>query len=479
MTDRRGRQTPTQSVVLPYSETRGPEAVTLYNKTGRTAQEWQELLLYDILAVNGDGLWTHQKFGYSVPRRNGKNEVLTMRELYGLTRGEKICHTAHRTTTSHSAWERLRELLALAGYVELGRRKKDEADPPNGFRTSKQFGLEQINLAEGGSIVFRTRTENGGLGEGFDLLVIDEAQEYTEGQESALIYTVSDSANPQTILCGTPPTMTSAGTVFQTLRTDALAGSTIDTGWAEWSVEHQPQDINDRELWYETNPSLGTVLTERKILMEIRQDTLDFVIQRLGYWHSYSLKSAISAAEWGELKCPALPKLTGKLSVGIKYGHDGDNVSLSIAVRTADQRIFVESIDCRPIRAGNDWILSFLRRADVERVVIDGAGGQQNLADAMKESRLKPTVCLPTVKEVISANALFETALTAREICHMGQPSLVQSVTNCEHRAIGSNGGRGYRSIKDGVDVSLMESMILAYWACATGKQKPKQRVSY
>ena len=479
MAERRGRQTPTQSVVLPYSETRGPEAVSLYNKTGRTAQEWQELLLYDILAVNGDGLWTHQKFGYSVPRRNGKNEVLTMRELYGLTQGERICHTAHRTTTSHSAWERLRELLALAGYVELGRRKKDEADPPNGFRTSKQFGLEQINLVEGGSIVFRTRTENGGLGEGFDLLVIDEAQEYTEGQESALIYTVSDSANPQTILCGTPPTMTSAGTVFQTLRTDALTGSTIDTGWAEWSVEHQPQDINDRELWYETNPSLGTVLTERKILMEIRQDTLDFVIQRLGYWHSYSLKSAISAAEWEELKCPALPKLTGKLSVGIKYGHDGDNVSISIAVRTTDQRVFVESIDCRPIRAGNDWILSFLRRADVERVVIDGAGGQQNLADAMKESRLKPTVCLPTVKEVISANALFETALTAREICHMGQPSLVQSVTNCEHRAIGSNGGRGYRSIKDGVDVGLMESMILAYWACATGKPKPKQRVSY
>lgn len=479
MTDRRGRQTPTQSVVLPYSETRGPAAAALYNKTGRTAQQWQELLLYDILAVNGDGLWTHQKFGYSVPRRNGKNEVITMRELYGLTQGERICHTAHRTTTSHSAWERLCSLLALAGYVELGRRKKGEADPPNGFRTSKQYGLESVTLAEGGSIVFRTRTENGGLGEGFDLLVIDEAQEYTEGQESALTYTVSDSDNPQTILCGTPPTMTSSGTVFQALRTDVLAGSAIDTGWAEWSVDRQPQDIYDRELWYETNPSLGTVLTERKILMEIRKDTLDFVIQRLGYWYQYSLKSAISEAEWEELRCLALPKLTGRLSVGIKYGHDGANVSLSIAVHTADQRIFVEAIDCRPIRAGNDWMLHFLRLADVERVVIDGAGGQQNLADAMREHHLKPTPCLPTVKEVISANAMFETALTAKEICHMGQPSLVQSVTNCEHRAIGSNGGRGYRSIKDGVDVGLMESMVLAYWACATGKTKVKQRVSY
>ena len=111
MADRRGRQTPTQSVVLPYTETLGQEAVARYNDTGRTAQEWQELLLCDLLAVNEDGLWTHTKFGYSVPRRNGKNEIVAMRELYGLERGEHILHTAHRTTTSSSASRRLAALL--------------------------------------------------------------------------------------------------------------------------------------------------------------------------------------------------------------------------------------------------------------------------------------------------------------------------------------------------------------------------------
>ena len=53
---RKGRQTPTQSVVLPYTQTKGQEAIDLYNSTGRTAQEWQELLLADILAYNDDGL---------------------------------------------------------------------------------------------------------------------------------------------------------------------------------------------------------------------------------------------------------------------------------------------------------------------------------------------------------------------------------------------------------------------------------------
>ncbi|MCD7917630.1 MAG: phage tail protein, partial [Clostridiales bacterium] len=111
---KKGRQTPTQAVTLPYEVTHGAEAVVLYNETGRTAQQWQELLLYDILAENDDGLWVHTKFGYSVPRRNGKNEIAAMRELWGLRQGENILHTAHRTTTSHAAWERLCNLLTKA-----------------------------------------------------------------------------------------------------------------------------------------------------------------------------------------------------------------------------------------------------------------------------------------------------------------------------------------------------------------------------
>ena len=88
MTELKGRQTPTQSLVLPYTETYGPEAIKTYNSTGRTAQEWQELLLCDMMATNAEGLWTHTKYGYSVPRRNGKNEVVAMRELYAVLNGE-------------------------------------------------------------------------------------------------------------------------------------------------------------------------------------------------------------------------------------------------------------------------------------------------------------------------------------------------------------------------------------------------------
>jgi phage terminase large subunit-like protein len=442
------------------------------------AQEWQELLIYDMMAVNEDGLWVHSKFGECVPRRNGKNEVVVIREIDGLENGEHILHTAHRTTTSTAASRRLVDRLVGMGYEEVERIKKDTPYDKH-FTYAKQKGLERIVLLGegGGTVDFRTRSSSGGLGEGFDLLVIDEAQEYTDVQATALKYVVSDSRNPQTIFCGTPPTVVSAGTVFLNMRNAALQGETENTGWAEWSVDEMT-DPRDKEAWYETNPSLGTILTERAITDEIGEDEIDFNIQRLGLFLRYNQKSAISKREWEDLQVRHLPKLVGKLFVGIKYGHDGNTVAVSIAAKTEDGRIFVEAIDCRTQRAGNGWILEFLAKASIEKTVVDGASGQQLLADEMKKRRIKAPA-LPTVKDVITANSAFYQAVNLKQLCHMGQPSLVQIVSNCEKRAIGTNGGFGFKSILDGASIELMDSMILAYWKCATAKERVKQKVGY
>lgn len=472
-----GRQTPTQSLVLPYKDTKGQEAVDLYEGTGRIEQEWQQLLLYDILAINDDGLWTHTKFGYSVPRRNGKNEIVAIRELYGILNGERILHTAHRTTTSSSASKRLAKFLSDSGYTEIIRVKQGKKYKKS-YTYAKQFGLERITILDegGGSCDFRTRSSKGGLGEGFDLLIIDEAQEYQDDQESALKYVVTDSKNPQTIFCGTPPTPVSSGTVFVKLRKSAISGETENTGWAEWSVDEQ-SNPRDRELWYETNPSLGTIFTERSVADEIGTDPVDFNIQRLGLWIRYNQKSEISKAEWTEMKVQEKPKLKGKLFAGIKFGKDGTNAAMSVAVKTVDGKIFIECLDCRPVRDGMDWMIAYLRQMDYAKVVIDGASGQKIMDNLMKEYGLKRSV-FPTVQEIIQANALFEQALYNQTIRHAGQPSMVQAVSNCEKRAIGTNGGFGYRSIKAGVDISILDSAILALWQCSQEK-KCKQRVNY
>lgn len=462
-----GNQHPTQSVILPYDKSLYQEAIEYYEKTGRKCYEWQRDLLKSVMAIDDDGLWVHQKFGFSISRRNGKTEIVYDVELWALENGLNVLHTAHRISTSHSSFEKMKKYLEDSGYV-------DGQD----FNSIKAKGQERIELYKSGGVIqFRTRTSNGGLGEGFDVLIIDEAQEYTIEQESALKYTVTDSQNPLTIMCGTPPTPVSSGTVFTNYRENTLFGQSKYSGWAEWSVD-EIKDIHDVESWYNSNPSMGYHLNERKIEAELGEDKLDHNVQRLGYWPKYNQKSAISKNDWEALKVNALPVLKGPLHIGIKYGNDGANVSMSIAVKTLSGKIFIEAIDCQSVRNGNQWIINFLKQANVESVTIDGAGGQNILATEMKDFRLKDPI-LPRVSEIITANSLWEQGIYQKSICHCDQPSLTQVVTNSEKRNIGSNGGFGYKSQFEDMDISLMDSALLAHWACSNVKPKKKQQIRY
>ena len=118
------------------------------------------------------------------------------------------------------------------------------------------------------------------------------------------------------------------------------------------------------------------------------------------------------------------------------------------------------------------------QQKNIAGVIVDGANGQETLKALMLDFRLKAPH-LPTVKEVTTANAAFEQAIFQKTICHNAQPSLVQVITNCEKRAIGSNGGFGYRSQLEIADISLMDSIILAHYGCANYKEKKKQSIQY
>lgn len=468
---RLGKQTPTICIRLPYTESLGTEAVDLYNQSDRTAQDWQALMLEDIMAVNADGLWIHMKYGWSIPRRNGKSEILIMRADWDLLHERRCLYTAHRESTAASAWEKVLRLLTKMGY------KEDED-----FKAYKSAGRRSIEWLKDGSeavINFRTRSSTGGLGEGYDTLIIDEAQEYTADQESALKYVVTDSKNPQTLMCGTPPTAVSSGDVFLKYRRRCLTGKEEDAGWAEWSVPNLT-DAHDPELWYLTNPSLGTILTERTIRSELGDDQVDDNIQRLGLWLRYSQQSAISKQDWNDSALTDKPVLPAKPRVffAVKYGKTG-NVTLAAAVKLDDDKIFIEAIDCRPIRDGNAWMMPFLKNPHAEAVVIDGAGNQTVLASEMKDAGVKCKAVLPKVADVAAAHALFEQQLFCGGIRHMNQPALAQAATNCEHRAIGSGGGFGYTSVLVGADISLLEAVSFAHWLCSTAKPRKQQIVSF
>lgn len=467
-----GRPSPTFTNV-EYKKSKGSEAIKLYKSTGQALLKWQEIQIRGIMAVDGS-LWKYMKYGLAVGRRNGKGEILAAREFYGILKAdEKICHTAHRTTTSHDAFNRLYTLLKKAGYEEFSKKKNEM--PEMGFYASKQYGLERIEIPGHGLIDFRTRTNSGGLGEGFDVLVIDEAQEYTAKQESALAYTVSAAKNPQIILTGTPPTATSGGDVFPKLRSSVIDGTAQETGWAEWSIQQQTTDISNPALWYEYNPSMGYLLTERNVRAELTTGEVDFNVQRLGLWLAYSQKSAISAAEWQQLQVPVCPPLTTKRFFGVKFTRE--KVALGVAAKTTDGRIYVEAVEVAPIRNGDGWLLEYLSNPNAAKIAVDGESGRQMLVDDMAMRHIKRPVEM-TVKQVIAANASFETGLSGK-LVHCGQSMLSTVASNCEKRPIGSNGGFGYNSLTSDVDIAVLDCVIIAYWLAATSKDRSPQSISY
>ena len=122
--------------------------------------------------------------------------------------------------------------------------------------------------------------------------------------------------------------------------------------------------------------------------------------------------------------------------------------------------------------------LAVIEKADIGKIAVDGMNGAGLMEDALKERKLKKAVIMKT-PQVIKANALFEQALSDAGIVHMQQSAAEQVITNCEKRAIGSNGGFGYRSLIDGADISILDSMIIAHWICTETKAGRKQNVSY
>ncbi|MFG5501838.1 terminase, partial [Enterococcus faecalis] len=151
---RLGNQHPTQSVILPYDNSLSQRAIDRYQRTGRSCYEWQANMLAPMMAIDDEGLWVHQKFGFSIPRRNGKTEVVYIIELDALEEGLSVLHTAHRISTSHSSFEKMKKYLEECGYVE-----------GEDFNSIKAKGQERLELYKtGGIIQFRTRTSSGGLG---------------------------------------------------------------------------------------------------------------------------------------------------------------------------------------------------------------------------------------------------------------------------------------------------------------------------
>lgn len=474
-----GSQEPTFRYAEKYEKSEGEYAALLSASYDLKPHPWQRAVLNDWLAVDANGKLVHSYCVLEVPRQNGKTGVSDPRETWGLIkRGEHILHTAQEFQTAKKAFDRLRK--------KFGIRKNDPfAEYPelnalvDHYTTSA--GQMVLDLANGAHIEFRTRGNNSDMGRGgtFDLVVIDEAQAYTEEQDASLapLNSAAPSGSPQTILMGTPPlpTANSKGIVFSRaidgFHDAPMAGSCIH----EWSVT-DIGNVADKKRWYDTNPSLGYQLLEEALEKDLRTMSEDsFAREHLGFLakkHEF-FNYVISSDAWDSCKSTEM-KPEGKTAYGVKFSADGSLVCLCGAV-VNDETERISMIDERPTGQGIQWLADWLnqRYSKASCVVIDGKNGVDVLIDKISDVwKIKNSVIRPSAKDMVAAVGMLTNDINERLVTwYEGQEALRDSAITSTKRPIGGGWGFG------GENSTPIEACALALYGVKTSKRDPNKKM--
>ena len=441
--------------------------------------EWQRHVLDDWCAA--DQWWrpSYTTCGLDVPRQNGKNAVLEGCELYRLAVcGWHVLHTAHRVKTAKKAFRRLCRYFEDDAHPEL---KELVA------QIRRTNGEEAIYLTNGGSIEFIARTN--GSARGFDdiqLVVFDEAQELTDEQFDAIMYTLAASATGerQIIYTGTPPNEKAPGTVFPRARRAALKDTPARTTWSSWALPKLPRrDATFAELVddiYESNPSMGILLDIEFTESEFAGGSIEgFAHERLDWFSEEAgFRAAIPRAVWNAAAIDAIGDgYARKTALAVKFSADGATYSLAGAKLASDGKCAVELIEVGTTQNGTAALAERLHgaRGSVAAVVIDGMDG----AEALHERLLKLNAPRGydmnfRTSDFISACARFFDALKSGNCAHTCAPLLEDSAAHSSRRPIGQ---RGWGFAADSAhDPTPMEACAMALWAVQTTKRNPKRR---
>ena len=478
---RKGNQNPTFHHAEEYEKTEGIYAAQLSASYGLKPHQWQEDILNDWLAVDDEGKLIHSLCVLEVPRQNGKTGVSDPRETWGLIkRGEQILHTAQEYQTAKKAFDRLRK--------KFGTRKGDPyAEFPELNALVDHYtvsaGQMVLDLVNGGHIEFRTRGNNSDMGRGgtFDLVVVDEAQAYTEAQDASLspLNSAAPSGSPQTILMGTPPQTSGGdkGLIFnrtiQKYHEKPESGSCI----SQWS-EEEIGNPNDKDRWYKTNPSLGYQLLESALVKDSQSMSPDtFAREHLGFMPKNITKEldyALNKEAWEACKSSDL-KPEGKTAYGVKFSADGALVVLCGAVIPEDGKARISLIDMKPTGHGTGWLAEWLndRYDKASCVVIDGRNGVDVLVDKISNIwQMKGSIIRPSARDVIASVGMITDAINEGSLTwYEKQEALNDSAITSTKRPI--SGGWGF-----GGDNSIpIEACALAYWGAKTCKRNPGKKM--
>lgn len=462
----RARPRPRVHLAPHAASSDGDDACFLAASYGLTPDDWQEDILGWWLGRRRDGRWAAATCALAVPRQNGKNGIIEVRELFGMVAlGEKFLHTAHEVKTARKAF------LRIASFFENERQYPELAAlvPPGGVR--KTNGQEAIVLRNGGSVEFVARSRGSGRGFTVDVLVCDEAQELSDEELAALLPTISaaPSGNPQVIITGTPP-KPERGEVFRRVRADGVSGADARLCWDDYGVADGPlPDVDDRSTWPRHNPAMGTRLAMAEAERERSlMSPEDFAAERLGWWGNPDTGTGVvDAASW--VRCQSEPEdIAAPLVLTVETSSDRSRTVLTIVGSREDGVPQAEVVEDSP---GTDWVPGRVGEIvavnGVGDVVVDPTSAAKSLIPDLR-TILEPLgveLTEPKSADVAEAYGLMFDAIHTDPpgIRHLGDRALNEAVSSAENRDLG-DGGKAWSRRKGGPIIAPLVGVTLGLW---------------
>ena len=442
----------------------------------------QRLAVQVIMALGPDGRWAAATTGREMPRQNGKGDEIEVVELWGLIqRGEAILHTIHDAVLLASQTQQ-RMLSVLEGHADLRRLVK---------RKWQGTGQQMIEMRNGGTIWYRTRTGGGGRGvDDIDRLVVDEAQHATDEQLAAVSPTLLANPNSQLNALGTAG-LAGMSRWWWSQRRRALSADPGSFGYVGHTAEQvhlgpdgavvQPRvNAGDRDLWRSCNPAVASERGGGMAFLEEQFRRLGpdgFAREHLCVWDPPPVEAERSWLVWSESEwraCSAAPGpesgwLVGPVALAVEQPPSQELITVTAAGECRDGGVGVEVV---AQGRGSAWLvrhLGELRGQGVEfgRVVVDPGGPGLSLIDPLNEAGFPVTEA--SAKDLMAACGRFHDAVLSQQVRHRDRPEMDAAVQGLTTRDVG---GRWLPERRAGVDVSPISTAILAFFGHQLGPVK-------
>jgi hypothetical protein len=449
------------------------EIVGFIDALGVKLDPWQLRVLWASLLRRGE-IWAAFAVAACVPRQNGKNGILEIRELIGARiLGEPLqIHTAHLSDTSKEAFRRLDDLIDANEWLSR--------DVKHIWRTN---GFESIEFKGGNRIRFRTRTRSGGRGFSGSPVYFDESMFLSEVSMGSILPVLSAQSDPQAWYMGSAvdQLIHEEGLVFARVRDRALKGNDDRLAYFEWSLdvdapdEIEPDQASDPAMWAEANPALGLRISTDYVSAEYGElDDRTFAVERLGVgdWPDPIKADTIINLDLWDSLTDVGSQIVGPVVFAYDVSPSRSAATISVAGVRQDGLPHVETVQQG---RGTGWIVprlvELVEKHDAAKVFCDSAGPAATLLRDLEKTEI--VVETVTAQNYARACGSFFDAVEQKTLRHLGTAELRSALKGAATRPLGD--AWAWSRKNSGVDITPLVAGTLALWGSTTSA-KPASR---